>query len=122
MPCLGCKIWQCVSAQNGVHYGSFRRPYNIGDSTRSAEAVRQLFAVKGLTILQLTANLPGPLTQVCQMSPLPSFAANALSIPNACAACCLLNQIQTILFEAVGNSLKRLHQHLLSWISWTTCT
>ena len=63
MPWLGCKIFS-ASTQNGVHFGSFRRPYNIGDSTRSAEAVRQLFAAKGLPILQLTANLPGPLTQV----------------------------------------------------------
>ncbi len=50
--------------QNGVHFGSTHKPYNVGDSTRSAETFRQLAAAKGLTILQLTANFAGPLTQV----------------------------------------------------------
>ena len=52
------------AAQNGVHFGSSHHPYNIGDSTHSAEAFRQLAAAKGLTMLQLTANFAGPLTQV----------------------------------------------------------
>ena len=55
---------KCIYAsQNGVHYGSTRHPYDVGDSTRSAEAFRQLSAAKGLTMLQLTVSLDGPLTQ-----------------------------------------------------------
>jgi len=56
----------CWLTQNGMHYGSANTyPYNIGDSTRSAEAWRLIATtVRGRGLFSVNAILPVPLTQV----------------------------------------------------------